>query len=206
MELPMIDPSADVDERARIGAGTRIWHLVQVREGATLGAGCVVARGAYIGAGVQIGDNCKIQNFALVYEPASLGTGVFVGPAAVLTNDQYPRAVNPDLTRKSVCDWEPVGVQVGDGATIGAHAVCVAPVRIGRWALVAAGAVVIHDVPDFALVAGVPAKWVRWVGHVGVPLTQDRDGLWSCPESGRKYRQTGPHNLEPLDDSADKGK
>lgn len=202
----MIDPSADVDERARIGAGTRIWQLVQVREGATLGADCVVARGAYIGAGVQIGDNCKIQNFALVYEPASLGTGVFVGPAAVLTNDQYPRAVNPDLTPKAASDWEPVGVQVGDGAAIGARAVCVAPVRIGCWAMVAAGAVVIHDVPDFALVAGAPAKRIRWVGHAGEPLTQDLDGLWSCPASGRKYRQTGPDTLEPLSDSNAEGR
>lgn len=195
----IIEPSADVDERAAIGAGTRIWHLAQVREGAMVGPNCVVARGAYIGAGVQVGANCKIQNFALVYEPAVLGAGVFIGPAAVLTNDQYPRAVNPDLSLKSADEWKPVGVEVGDGASIGARAVCVAPVRLGRWAMVAAGAVVIDDVPDFALVVGVPARRIRWVGHAGLPLTQEPSGLWICPESGRHYRQTGSDSLQPVD-------
>ncbi|MEI8083187.1 MAG: acyltransferase [Actinomycetes bacterium] len=195
----MIDPTADVHELAIIGPGTRIWHLAQVREGARLGAQCIVGRGAYIGTGVEVGENSKIQNFALVYEPAWLGPGVFIGPAAVLTNDQYPRAVNPDLSQKSAHDWEPVGVHISEGASIGARAVCVAPVRIGAWSLVAAGAVVIKDVPDFALVAGVPAKRIRWVGHTGVPLDRRDDGLWVCPESGRLYQQTDEETLVPLD-------
>ena len=97
--------SADVDERATIGQGSSVWHLAQVREGAVLGRNCVIGRGAYIGAGVRIGDNCKIQNYALVYEPAVLDDGVFVGPAVVLTNDAFPRSVNPDGTLKSAADW-----------------------------------------------------------------------------------------------------
>jgi UDP-2-acetamido-3-amino-2,3-dideoxy-glucuronate N-acetyltransferase len=182
-----VHPSADVDERAVLGEGTSVWHLAQVREGAVLGKGCIVGRGAYVGTGVRMGDHCKLQNYALVYEPAVLGDGVFVGPAVVFTNDHYPRSVTPDMELKRGDDWEPVGVTVGDGASIGARAVCVAPVTVGRWAMVAAGSVVVKDVPDFALVAGVPARRIRWVGHAGVPLEAAGEGLWRCPQTGRTY-------------------
>jgi len=181
--------SADVDPSAELGDGTSVWHLAQVREGAVLGADCVVGRGAYIGTGVRLGDGCKIQNYALVYEPAVLEAGVFVGPAAVLTNDTYPRAVNPDGTPKSASDWQPVGVTLREGCAIGARAVCVAPVTVGRWATVAAGAVVTADVPDFALVAGVPARRIRWVGHAGVPLEAAGEGRWRCPRTERTYTE-----------------
>lgn len=180
--------TADVSSEASIGDGSSIWHLAQIREDAVLGKNCIVGRGAYVGSGVTMGDNCKLQNYALVYEPAALGDGVFVGPAAVFTNDHYPRSVAPDGTLKRGDDWEHVGVTCKDGASIGARAVCVAPVTIGRWALVAAGSVVIKDVPDFALVAGVPAKFVRWVGKAGVPLTPgENPGEWVCPQTGEKY-------------------
>jgi UDP-2-acetamido-3-amino-2,3-dideoxy-glucuronate N-acetyltransferase len=179
---------ADVADTAKLGEGTKIWHLAQVREDAELGANCIVGRGAYIGTGVRIGDNCKIQNHALVYEPAELGQGVFVGPAAVLTNDTYPRAVNPDGGLKSADDWHAVGVTIAEGASIGARAVCVAPVRIGRWATVAAGAVVTKDVPDFALVLGVPAHQRGWVGRAGAPLRRDGD-RWICPLTGAAYTE-----------------
>lgn len=182
--------SADVDETAIIGDGSSVWHLAQVREGATLGRNCVIGRGAYIGVGVEVGDSCKVQNYALVYEPARLGNGVFVGPAVVLTNDTYPRAVNPDGDSKSAADWEPVGVVVEDGASIGARAVCVAPVRIGAWSLVAAGSVVTKDVPDHALVAGVPARRIGWVGRTGRPLADDGSGLLTCPDTNEKYRES----------------
>ncbi|WP_318152853.1 acyltransferase [Microbacterium helvum] len=172
---------------AVIGSGSSVWHLAQIREGAHLGSGCVVGRGAYVGAGVVIGDNCKIQNYALVYEPASLADGVFIGPAVVLTNDTYPRAVNPDGSLKSAHDWEPVGVTIKQGASIGARATCVAPVTVGAWATVAAGAVVVKDVPDHALVVGVPARRVGWVGHAGVPLVEAGDRRWRCPMTDRVY-------------------
>ena len=181
-----IAPSADVSDRAVLGAGTKVWHLAQVREDATLGENCIVGRGAYVGTGVHIGDNTKIQNYALVYEPARLGNGVFIGPAVVLTNDTYPRSISPDGSLKSAHDWTPVGVTIEDGASIGARAVCVAPVTIGRWATIAAGAVVTKDVPAFALMAGVPAKRLGWVGKAGFPL-READGFWVCPETGAKY-------------------
>lgn len=179
--------SADVSPDATVGDRTSIWHLAQVREGARLGAGCIVGRGAYVGAGVIIGDNCKIQNHALIYEPAVLGDGVFIGPAVVLTNDTYPRAINPDGSLKSATDWDPVGVTIGRGASIGARATCVAPVTVGDWATVAAGAVVVKDVPPHALVAGVPARRIGWVGKAGVPLSDEGSGRWVCPVTGESY-------------------
>jgi acetyltransferase-like isoleucine patch superfamily enzyme len=183
--------SADVDPAAEIGPGTRVWHLAQVGEGARLGRSCVVGRGAYVGPRVEVGDQVKIQNYALVYAPAKLGPGVFVGPAAVLTNDQHPRAVEPDGRPKGRTDWEPVGVVVREGASLGARSVCVAPVTVGRWAMVGAGAVVVRDVPDHALVVGVPARRVGWVGRAGVPLERDGDGTWRCPRTDERYREEG---------------
>lgn len=188
--------TADVADSAQIGGGSVIWHLAQVRENAILGENCIVGRGAYVGTGVRMGRNCKLQNYALVYEPAVLEDGVFVGPAVVFTNDHYPRSVEPDGTLKRSDDWEPVGVTVREGASIGARAVCVAPVVIGRWAMVAAGSVVVNDVPDFALVAGVPARRIRWVGRAGVPLHDRGKGLWTCPKTGNCYRESGDALIE----------
>jgi UDP-2-acetamido-3-amino-2,3-dideoxy-glucuronate N-acetyltransferase len=184
-------PTAQVHETAELGAGTTVWELAQIRERARLGTGCVVGRGAYIGAGVRIGDNVKLQNHALIYEPADLGDGVFIGPAVVLTNDQYPRAIDPDGTLKHAGDWEPVGVTIAHGASLGARSVCVAPLHIGRWAMIAAGAVVTTDVPDFALVAGVPARRIGWVGRAGRRLTPrpDAPGEWECPLTGARYAE-----------------
>ncbi|NDC48681.1 MAG: N-acetyltransferase [Micrococcales bacterium] len=180
----------DIAPSAVVAPSAKVWHHAQVREAATIGEGCVVGRGAYIGIGVHVGKNCKIQNHALVYEPAQLGDGVFVGPAAVLTNDRLPRAVNPDLTLKSASDWDAVGVTVCEGASIGARAVCVAPITIGAWAMIGAGSVVTRDVPAHALVVGVPAKQVGWVSKTGERLVAGAtQGEWRCPSTGTRYNE-----------------
>ena len=189
MGVRIVD-TADVAESATIGDGSSVWHLAQVREDAVLGENCIIGRGAYVGTGVEMGNNCKLQNYALVYEPAKLADGVFVGPAVVFTNDHYPRSVAPDGTLKRGDDWEAVGVTCLEGAAIGARSVCVAPVTIGRWALIAAGSVVTKDVPDFALMAGVPAKRIRWVGRAGVPLDQTNENTFTCPQTGATYTET----------------
>lgn len=196
-----VHATADVAESASIAAGSKIWHYAQVRENAVVGENCIVGRGAYVGTGVEVGDNCKIQNYALVYEPARLGRGVFIGPAVVLTNDHFPRAINADGTPKSADDWHPVGVDIREGASIGASATCVAPIVIGRWALVGSGSVVVKDVPDFALVVGSPARRIGWVGTAGQPLTVDADDptLWICPATGDRYRQTDEHTLSEVE-------
>jgi len=187
----IVAASADVHVDASIGARCAVWDLAQVREGATVGAECVIGRGAYIGPGVRVGARVKIQNHALVYEPAILEDGVFVGPAAVLTNDTHPRAVNADGTPKGVSDWLRVGVTVRRGASLGARCVCVAPVTIGRWAMVAAGAVVTADVRDHALVVGVPARQIGWVGTAGWRLDLVDDRRWVCPRTGETYVELG---------------
>lgn len=181
-----IHPSSDVATDAVVGEGTSVWHLAQIREGAVVGENCVVGRGAYIGQGVTIGKGCKIQNYALVYEPARLGDGVFIGPGVVLTNDTYPRAVTPDGQAKTASDWDAVGVTIESGASIGAHATCIAPVTIGQWAVVAAGAVVTRDVAPYALVAGVPARQIGWVGPAGKKLIQ-AGRVFTCPVTGSQF-------------------
>lgn len=205
--MSRIVETAQVAPEASIGQDCSIWDYAQIREGAALGDNCIIGRGAYIDAGVTLGDNCKVQNYALVYEPARLADGVFIGPAAVLTNDHWPRAINPDGTLKTAADWDAVGVTVGRGAAIGARAVCVAPVTIGAWATVAAGAVVTADVPDYALMVGVPARRVGWVGRAGLRLVErsahealaadagqsphEAVTYWECPATGETYTQHG---------------
>jgi acetyltransferase-like isoleucine patch superfamily enzyme len=189
MDGSMVADTADVDDSAAIGAGTHIWHLAQVREDAKVGSGCIIGRGAYVGPGVVIGDNVKLQAYALVYEPARLENGVFIGPAAVLTNDMFPRSVDVSGKLKRAEDWHAQGVVVREGASIGARAVVVPGRVIGRYALVAAGAVVTRDVPDFSLVVGVPARHAGWVGRSGQRLTDEGDGRWRDPETGEPYRE-----------------
>jgi acetyltransferase-like isoleucine patch superfamily enzyme len=190
MNGSVIADTADVADSAILGAGTHIWHLAQVREDARVGAGCIIGRGAYIGPGVVIGDNVKLQNYALVYEPARLEDGVFIGPAAVLTNDMFPRSVDVSGRLKRAADWHAEGVVVRQGASIGARAVVLPGRVIGRYALVAAGAVVTSDVPDFALMVGVPARQAGWVGRAARKLDDEGGGRWRDPETGEQYRES----------------
>ena len=189
--MTFVDPTAEIAPDVTLGSGTTVWGLAQVREGASLGDECVVGRGAYVGAGVVVGDRVKIQNLAQVYEPAVVEDGIFIGPGAILTNDEYPRAIRPDGTRAGAGDWASVGVTLRHGCSVGARAVCVAPVEVGPWAMVAAGAVVVDDVPAFALVVGAPARRIGWVGPAGRRLVPDGSDAWMCPVTGARFHEEG---------------
>jgi UDP-2-acetamido-3-amino-2,3-dideoxy-glucuronate N-acetyltransferase len=188
--VPRVHPTADVDDSAVLGAGTTVWHLAQIREGARLGSECIIGRGAYVGPDVIIGDKVKLQNYALVYEPARLEDGVFIGPAAVLTNDHFPRSVDVAGHLKRPEDWEASGVVVREGASVGARVVILPGCVIGRWAMIGAGAVVTRAVLDFALVVGAPAKQVGWVGRAGLRLIETSPGVWRCPQTGEQYAES----------------
>lgn len=181
-----IHPEATIDPRADLHDSVVVWAGTRVRENARVGQGTSLGQSVYVGPGAVIGRDCKIQNGAMIYEPAVIGDGVFVGPGVVLTNDKFPRAIKPDGTPKSPDDWEAVGVTVEYGASIGAAAVCVAPLSIGTWATVAAGAVVVADVAPYALVAGVPARRIAWVGRAGHVLERHSGG-WRCPVTGDRF-------------------
>lgn len=197
-----VHQTADIADSAQIGDGTSVWHYAQIREGCIVGENVNIGRGVYVGNGVRIGDNSKIQNYALVYEPALLETGVFIGPGVILTNDEYPRSINSDGSQKSDTDWDPVGVTIREGASIGAGSICIAPLEIGAWALVAAGSTVTKNVPAFALVAGIPAKRVRWVGKAGVPLLDNGEGKFTCPKTGEQYFQCDADTLLTVEKGA----
>lgn len=184
-QLPaaFVHATALVDPTAQLGAGTKVWHLAQVREKAVLGTECVLGKNVYVGEGVRIGNRVKIQNNASVYEGSTLEDGVFIGPHVCLTNDRWPRAVTPDGVLKAADDWELGKILVRVGAALGAGSVIVTGVTIGRWALVGAGAVVTKDVPDFGLVLGNPARLAGYVCRCASRLT----AALTCRRCGRTY-------------------
>jgi UDP-2-acetamido-3-amino-2,3-dideoxy-glucuronate N-acetyltransferase len=196
--MGIVHAKAVVDDDVTIHPSASVWAGAQVRSGAFIGADCIVGMGAYIGLGVHVAARAKIQNYALIYEPAMIGEGVFIGPGAILTNDHMPRAVRTDGALKSPSDWTAVGVTVETGASIGAGAVCVAPVRIGEWSMIGAGAVVTRDVARYALVVGNPARQIGWVSRSGQRLiATDTDGVWTCPDTGRIFHEHPDGTLHP---------
>jgi acetyltransferase-like isoleucine patch superfamily enzyme len=181
---PMIHPTAIVEDGARIGADTRVWHRCHVRAGSVIGAGCTVGFSVYIDADVVIGDGCKIQNHVSLYRGVTLEDDVFVGPSATFTNDLHPRA--------DAKDWTVVSTLVGRGASIGANATIVCGLKIGPHAMIGAGAVVTSDVAPHALVMGVPARQTGWVCVCGHTLARGGEELpETCPVCGRDTEGVG---------------
>jgi len=186
MELKQvrINNTASVSGDAIIGENSSIWNNCQVREGVHIGQNCILGKDVYVDFDVEIGDNVKIQNGALVYHGTKIESGVFVGPGVIFTNDKKPRAINPDGTQKSGSDWVVGETLVKYGASIGAGAVVVTGVTIGRFALVGAGAVVTKDVPDHALVLGNPARQAGYVCSCAEKLEDTGSGRWYCKACG----------------------
>lgn len=181
-----VHETAIVDAGAQIGAGTRIWHWVHVSAGARIGAGCSLGQNVFVGNRVVIGDRVKIQNNVSVYDNVTLEDDVFCGPSMVFTNVYNPRAA---VERKH----EYRDTVVRRGATLGANCTIVCGVTIGRYAFVGAGSVVKGDVPDFALMVGVPARRIGWMSRHGerLPLPADGAGEAVCPHTGDRYRLIG---------------
>jgi UDP-2-acetamido-3-amino-2,3-dideoxy-glucuronate N-acetyltransferase len=170
-----VDPTAEVSPEASLGPGCRVWRQAHIREHAQLGPGCIIGGAVYVGPGVRLGARCKVQNQALLYEGVELEDGVFVGPQVCFTNDYLPRAVNADLSLKSTDDWHVGRTRVREGASVGAQSVVITGVTIGRWALIGAGTVVTHDVPDHALVFGNPGRVRGWVCRCGHTVRVERN-------------------------------
>jgi UDP-2-acetamido-3-amino-2,3-dideoxy-glucuronate N-acetyltransferase len=175
-------PSAIVDEGAQIGADSRIWHFVHICGGARIGKGVSLGQNVFIGNKVVIGDRCKIQNNVSVYDNVTLEEGVFCGPSMVFTNVYNPRSLieRKDQYRDTL---------VKKGATLGANCTIVCGLTIGQFAFVGAGAVINADVPDYALMVGVPARQIGWMSEFGerldLPLRGHGQAL--CPHSGARY-------------------
>jgi len=188
-----VHESAYVDQPCEIGTGTRIWHFSHVMSGARIGRNCVLGQNVHVASGVIIGDNVKIQNNVSLYDGLVVEDDVFLGPSCVFTNVTNPRS---QINRHSLYRQ----TLLRRGATVGANATVVCGLELGRYCFVGAGAVVTRDVPDYALVLGVPARRVGWVGRHGARLpSAGPDGLMVCPESGLRYRFTASGRLRCLD-------
>jgi len=183
-----VHPTAEVSPDAQIGEGTRIWHQAQVRERVRIGRDCIIGKGGYLDAGVVIGDKVKIQNGAYLYRDLVIEDGVFIGPGVCFTNDVFPRAINPDGSLKREGDWQFGQTIVRYGASIGAGAIVLPGVEIGRFAMIGASAVVTRDVRAQALVYGVPAKQHGWVCECGRRLAwKEAEAVWFCNRCAKSF-------------------
>jgi len=183
MDKPyFVHESAYVDEPCEIGAGTKIWHFSHVMANCKLGRKCILGQNVHIAPGVIIGDNVKIQNNVSLYDGAVIEDDVFLGPSCVFTNISNPRS---QIVRRSMYEK----TLVRRGASIGANSTIVCGITIGRYAFIAAGAVVTKEVPDYALVMGVPGRVVGWMSRHGYRLSgPDASGVMRDPETGWTYK------------------
>lgn len=176
--------SAIIDEGAVIGAGSRVWHFAHICAGARIGSRCSIGQNVFVGNDVAVGDDCKIQNNVSLYDGVRIADGVFCGPSMVFTNVYNPRSLiaRRDEYRQTV---------VRRGATLGANCTIICGTTIGEFAFIAAGAVINRDVPDFALMAGVPARRIGWMSIFGEQLKFGDDGIAICPHTGDRFHLAG---------------
>lgn len=188
-----VHPSAIVDEGAKIGDGSRVWHFVHVCGGARIGKGVSLGQNVFVGNKVTIGDQCKIQNNVSVYDNVTLEEGVFCGPSMVFTNVYNPRSL---IERKD----EYRNTLVKKGATLGANCTVICGTTIGEYAFVGAGAVINKDVPAYALMVGVPARQIGWMSEFGeqIPLPVTGQGQYTCPNTGQIYQLKGNNLLRQI--------
>jgi UDP-2-acetamido-3-amino-2,3-dideoxy-glucuronate N-acetyltransferase len=188
-----IHETSIIDKGARIGEGTKIWHFCHVMSNVQIGRKCILGQNVFVAEGVVIGNNVKIQNNVSVYTGTVIEDDVFLGPSCVLTNVTNPRSqvVRHNLYEKTV---------IRRGVTVGANATIVCGIELGRYCFIAAGAVVAKDVPDYALMMGIPARQCGWMSRHGIRLGKsDTDGIMICPESGYRYKEIEPGILRCLD-------
>jgi UDP-2-acetamido-3-amino-2,3-dideoxy-glucuronate N-acetyltransferase len=186
-------PTAIIDDGASIGAGTKIWHFSHILSGAQIGEKCSFGQNVSIAGGTVIGNNVKVQNNVSIYEGTTLEDDVFLGPSCVLTNVTNPRS---QVVRRSLYEK----TLIKRGASVGANSTIVCGITLGRYAFIAAGAVVAKDVPDYALMVGVPARQQGWMSRHGHRLSNpDSEGIMVCPESGLHYKEVSPGVLRCLD-------
>jgi UDP-2-acetamido-3-amino-2,3-dideoxy-glucuronate N-acetyltransferase len=185
-------PTAVVDSPVTIGEGTKIWHFAHILSGARIGKRCIFGQNTMVADGVVIGDNVKVQNNVAIYTGTTIEDDVFLGPSCVLTNVTNPRS---QVNRHSLYEK----TVIRRGATVGANATIVCGTTLGRYCFISAGAVVAKDVPDYALMVGVPARQKGWMSRHGHVLKAAADGIMRCPESGMRYREVEPGVLRCLD-------
>lgn len=188
-----VHESAYVDEPCEIGKGTKIWHFAHVMKNAKLGQNCILGQNVCVASDVVIGNNVKIQNNVSIYTGTIIEDDVFLGPSCVLTNVTNPRSqvVRHSLYEKTIFHR---------GVTVGANATIVCGIELGCYCFIAAGAVVVRNVPDYALMAGVAAKQIGWMSRHGIRLAKpDKDGIMVCAESGYRYKEIQPGALKCLD-------
>jgi len=178
-----VNEYAVVDDEVFIGEGTKIWHFSHIQKGAKIGKHCVLGQNVNVGNNVKIGNNCKIQNNVSIYEGVTLEDYVFCGPSMVFTNILDPRCKYPQVGSEFY-----IKTLVKEGVSIGANATIICGNTLGRHCMIGAGAVVTKDVPDYALVTGVPGKIIGWVSEAGKRLDFDQDGIAFCEKSKKKYR------------------
>lgn len=187
-----VHESAYADEPCEIGAGTKIWHFSHILPGAKIGRNCIFGQNCQVANDVSIGDNVKVQNNVSIYTGTVVESDVFLGPSCVLTNVTNPRS---QVNRHSLYEQ----TLIRRGATVGANATIVCGVTLGRYCFVAAGSVVVKDVPDYALVMGNTARQNGWMSRHGHRLKPGKDGVMICPESGFRYQEASPGVLKCLD-------